>query len=213
MYSAFGTPRYWALDEGKVYQCYGPIALTGPRAKHLELECEGLPSGVRCFSIVSKSGWYYMLLSRSHTDGEVIDLYKSQNGRTSWQFVENVFDGNYTGYVALVEGSDEGFRTTTGTEEWAEWPPRHPYFIEAVTRSSVPGHPTSYPYNYFRIWKIGQRDFYDEYGNVNNVKTGWTAYAYDQGVQVWQFSFEGYFQVDGVDLQELDIVQLVGRFY
>lgn len=204
-----GPPCYWVLDGGKVYVCSSPYVEKYPRRTNMEQECSGLPSGIITFSIRRhpSSGTYYMLVSHDHPDGEVVDKYQSSNG-TDWSWVATVFSDNYVKNTELY-----GYKSTPGSGVWLPWPPRQPYFIEYIDKNEIPGHPSGYYETYIRLWRIGKHTQWDNYGNLIESDYGYTAWAPNDGMAAWYFDFEHYFEVDGEDIQTLDIVQILRSIY
>jgi hypothetical protein len=206
--------RYWVLDnDGKVYHRSGEEVFFQSRRKNKEALCTGLPSGITDIHVYWYDYWAHMVLSRIDGADEVVDHYKSLNGDT-WEFVENLFSGaNGSGKTWPVHnfkgmgGADLGI-----WQQWSETGIRDRYHMEHFY-SQPQGHPEGYPPEYFRIWRIGVLHPVDAYGNLTLDPVCWTAVADAAPSVQLTFWFENYFSVEGMDINDLQIIQVWGAYW
>jgi hypothetical protein len=202
-----GSKHYWVLDNGAVWHLADPFIDRYPRRPAMEVACVGLLEGVQSFSVIWTGATFRMAVSFLVSEGEVVHEYRSADG-VNWVYQAVLFDAHNVYPTKLIGAS----KVATGSGVWHHWPPRESYFVEYLSREAIPGHPLTYPANYYRLWRIGIWDRWDAYGNLVTERRAWTAYD-EGGMAAYYFNLEGDFTLDGASIQDVDLVQIVGNMY
>lgn len=176
----FIRKEYWALDGGAVkYNAHGEAT----RNPADEVSCSGLPTTIGEFNVRKEASTYY--LTATFQDDTVARQYVSTDGKT-WTFNSTITFDN--GPTAL-----EGFPTPTAGGGWFEVDTDR-FFAEHQFRKA---HETGYPSEYFRLYRIGKKTRWDQYGVLNTVIEPWTEIADATSEIQFTFEIENSFSVDG----------------
>lgn len=174
---------YWVLAGG-VVKYNADNGWHSPRNINNEVTCTGLPADINEFSITKPGDDYHMRATRD--DAAYIYEYVSADG-INWSAGDAIgFDLG----VTTVAGEPLPLSPAPG---WVEFDTDR-FFVEHKHKDE---HEQGYPDNYFRMYRIGIQERWDEYGELNTIERGWTMIAGSESQSAYHFANENDFTMEG----------------